>query len=124
VLFRSYVGHFAPWITDMAFLDLIYKGSKQYKMLPCVPSGEYSQNFEALQAVFDPTSYGQYLGGTNNGHPEGYCEYRHFVGKDIIDKKIEVKFDKAPYVLFDNKQIPIFNLHVHNKKKIKEFLNI
>jgi hypothetical protein len=121
---RPYVGHFAPWITDMAFLDLIRKGSKQYKMLPCVPLGEYSKNFETVQAVFDPTSYGQFLGGTNNGHPEGYCEYRHFVGKEIIDKNIEVKFNKEPFIVYKGINIPIFNLHVHNKKKIKHFLNI
>lgn len=122
-ILRPYVGHFAPWITDMAFLDLIYKGCKQYKMLPCVPLGEYSKNFDKLNAVFDPTSYGQFLGGTNNGHAEGYCEYRHFVGKEIIDNKIKVIMDKKPYVIFDNKRIPIFNLHVHNKKKINHFLN-
>ena len=120
---QPYVGHFANNITDMAFLDLIYRAGKFYKMLPCVPCGPFSQNFDKLQTVFDPTSYGQFLGGTNNGHPPGYCEMRHYVGREIISKNIEVFFNKTPYIVYQNKQIPIFNLHVHNKKSIPSFLN-
>ena len=119
---RPYVGHFGNWISDMALLDIIYRSNKHYKMLPCLPFGNNSCNYEQLQYVFDPTSYGQYLGGTNNGHPVGYQEYYHFIGKELIDKNINVIFDKQPFVVYNNKKIPIFNLHVHNKKAISNFL--
>ena len=117
-----YVGQFGNWITDMALLDIIYRSNKHYKMLPCLPFGSNSINFDQLQCVFDPTSYGQYLGGTNNGHPPGYQEYYHFIGKEIINKNINVVFDKQPFVIYKDIKIPIFNLHVHNKKAINSFL--
>jgi hypothetical protein len=123
-LLAPYVGQYAGYLTDMAFLDLIYRsGSKHYRMLPCLPSGSNSHNFDSLQYVFDPTSYGQYLGGTNNGHPPGFKDSHHYVGHELLSKRIDVKFDKIPFIIHNNKQIPIFNLHVHNKKAIEGFLN-
>jgi len=123
---RSYTGHFANWITDMAFLDIIYRNKKNFKMLPCVPSGTYSENFDKLQTVIDPNPYGMYFFGTNQGHPAGYFEQRHFVGEQIINKQITPTLvNKKPYVIVNatNTQIPIFNLHMHNKKAIIPFLD-
>jgi hypothetical protein len=119
---RSHVGHFYSWITDMALLDLIYKYGKNYKMLPCVPSGPFSENFNEMQMLFDPNPYGMFFGGTNPNHPPGYVEYRHYVGKELIEKSITVEFDKKPYAIYKGKKIPIFNLHMHNKKCIEEFI--
>jgi len=119
---KYHVGHFYNWITDMALLDLIYKYNKDYKMLPCLPYGEYSQNFETIKMLFDPNPYGMFLGGTNQGHPAGYTEYRHFIGKEIMEKNIDVIYEKKPFVLYEEQKIPIFNLHLHNKKCIEKFL--
>jgi hypothetical protein len=115
-------GHFGSYITDMAFLDLIFRRGKEYKMLPCLPYGPFSQNFDKLQCVFDPTSYGQYIGGTNQQHPPGYMENYHFIGHELIHKNIKVIFDKRPYIIYNDNKIPIFNLHVHNKKAINKIL--
>lgn len=120
---RPYVGHFGNYITDMALLDVIYRYRKNYKMLPNLPFGPTSENFEILQHVFDPTSYGQHIGGTNNGHPPGFIDPMHYVGQAITQKHIEVKYDKRPYVVYRDKQIPVYNLHVHNKKAIENLLN-
>jgi len=122
---KPYVGHFANWITDMAFLDIIYRNGKSFKMLPCVPSGTYSENFDKLQTVIDPNPYGMFFFGTNQGHPAGYYEARHFVGEQIVKKHITpVLENNKPFVIDNktNKQIPIFNLHMHNKKAIIPFL--
>lgn len=119
---NSFVGHFCGHVTDMAFIDLIYRAKKNYKMLPCLPYGPFSENFEKTKIVFDPFSYGAYLGGTNQGAPSGYTEYRHYVGKEIIENNIKVLFDKIPYIIYNEKEVPIFNLHIHNKKAIPEFL--
>jgi hypothetical protein len=119
---NPYVGHFYGHVTDMAFIDLIYRAKKNYRMLPCLPYGPFSENFDKLQCVFDPISYGQFLGGTNQGASAGYTEYRHYVGKEIIENKIKVFFDKKPFIQYNNKLIPIFNLHLHNKKAIQQFL--
>ena len=61
--------------------------------------------------LFDPGSYGQYLGGTNNGHPPGFVDPKHFIGKEIINGNLDITFDGSPSV----NGIKIFNLHVHNK---------
>jgi hypothetical protein len=117
-----YVGHFGTWITDMAFLDLIRIKGDNFKMLPCLPSGPFSENFDKLHAVFDPTSYGQYISGTNNGHDEGYHEARHYVGNEIVKGTLTINSSPIPSIRFNDIPYPIFNLHVHNKKKIKELI--
>jgi hypothetical protein len=120
---QPYVGHFGNYITDMALLDIIYRYRKNYKMLPNLPFGQTSENFDQLQHVFDPTSYGQHIGGTNNGHEPGFIDPMHYVGQALIHKQIKVHFDKSPFIVYQDKQIPIYNLHVHNKKAIERLIN-
>lgn len=122
-ILNPHVGHFSGHVTDMAFVDLIYRAKKNYKMLPCLPYGNFSENFKELQYVFDPFTYGAYLGGTNHGAPAGYLEFRHYAGKEILENKIKVIFNKKPFIVYNEKEIPIFNLHVHNKKAIPQLLN-
>jgi len=111
------------YITDMNFLFLIFLYGKDYKMLPCLPFGEQGKNFEIFNMVFDPTSYGQNLGGTNNGHSKGYVSREHFVGNEIHHKTIEVMSkNKKPFIIYNSREIPLFNLHVQNKNSIKDFL--
>lgn len=120
---QPYVGHFANYITDMAFLDIIYRRKKDYKMLPCVPYGPFSTNLEHFNMLFDPNPYGMFFFGTNQGHEPGYLEQRHFVGEQILNKTITPKIiSNKPVVIYQNKEIPIFNLHMHNKKAIIPFL--
>jgi len=110
------------YITDMNFLYLMFLYNKNYKMLPCLPVGDYSQNYNNFNILFDPAGYGQFLGGTNNSNPPGYINPRQFVGAFLQNKQIEVKFDSKPYILYHGKQIPLYNLHIHNKKAIENFI--
>lgn len=73
--------------------------------------------------LFDPGSYGQYLGGTNNhDHGPGYAGDHHYIGKLINNKEIVPIFEGGkPYVISDDKKVPIFNLHIHSKN-LKDFL--
>lgn len=120
---RPYVGHFANYITDMAFLDIIYRRKKGFKMLPCLPAGPYSENFNEIKAVIDPNPYGMYFFGTNQGHSASYTEQRHFIGEQILNKTIAPKIiNNKPFIVYKEQQIPIFNLHMHNKKAIIPFL--
>lgn len=70
--------------------------------------------------IFDPSSYGQYFGGTHQGHAPGFSHHTHIIGREIQNKKI-VPFmkDKKPYVLFDGVEYPIANLHIHSKNTQK-----
>lgn len=119
---QPYTGWLSAWITDMAFLDIIYRSKKNYKMLPCLPFGPFSENFQKLQYVFDPTSYGMYIGGSNNSHPPKFIDSNHYVGAALQAGLIEIKFDKVPVILYNEKEIPLFNLHIHNKLAIPKIL--
>lgn len=72
--------------------------------------------------VFDPSSYGQYFGGTHQGHPPGFAHHTHIIGREIQNGNI-IPFmkDKKPYIEFDKKIYPIINLHIHSKQT-KQFL--
>jgi len=109
-------------LSEMIMIDLIYENTKSViDYLPILPEGKGSDNFDKLGVLFDGASYGQYLGGTNNGDGKGWTGRHHYVGAAIQDKNINVSFDKVPFVTYNNKQIPILNLHIHSKK-LKEFI--
>jgi len=68
--------------------------------------------------VFDPSSYGQFLGGTNNEHGPGFIDHKHNIGQALIQNRISVSFNQgAPYVYDNEKDIErkLFNLHIHSK---------
>jgi hypothetical protein len=104
-------------LSEMILIDLIYENTKNIiDYLPILPAGKGSDNFDKLGVLFDGASYGQYLGGTNNGNEKGWTGRHHYVGTAIQDKNIEVFFEKVPFVVYNNKRIPVLNLHVHSKK--------
>lgn len=67
---------------------------------------------ENSKFVFDPGSYGQFLGGTNNFHEPGFIDDKHYVGQKIKNKELKVEFNSIPMV----NDKPLFNLHIHSKK--------
>jgi len=114
---NNVIPYFTP-ISEMVMIDLIYKGTQNIiDYLPALPFEPADDNFNNLGILFDGASYGQYIGGTNNGHTKGFCDPNHYVGKCIIDNKLDVIFDnQKPYAVHDNKLIPIANLHIHSKQ--------
>lgn len=72
--------------------------------------------------IFDPSSYGQYFGGTHQGHPPGFAHESHIIGREIQSGSIvPVMIDKKPHVEYNGKIYPIVNLHIHSKNT-KPFL--
>lgn len=66
--------------------------------------------------IFDPSSYGQYFGGTHQGHLPGFAHHTHIIGREIQNGNImPIIKDKKPYVKCKNKLYPIVNLHIHSK---------
>lgn len=66
--------------------------------------------------VFDPSSYGQFFGGTHQGHPPGFAHHTHDIGRGIQSGElVPIMIDKKPYVKYDGKEYPIVNLHIHSK---------
>lgn len=109
-------------LSEMILIDLIYTHTKNtIDYLPILPYQPGNDNFDKLNVLFDGASYGQYLGGTNNGHDKGYYAFHHYVGQEIHKKILDITFDKIPYIIFNNKKIPILNLHIHSKN-LKNFI--
>jgi hypothetical protein len=67
--------------------------------------------------LFDPSSYGQYFGGTHAGHQPGFTQKSHIVGDQIINENINpIMIENKPLVLKDGKTYSLVNLHIHSKK--------
>jgi hypothetical protein len=117
---RQFTGY--DHLSEMILIDLIYEHTKNViDYLPILPFGKGNDNFDKLQVLFDGASYGQYIGGTNNGDGKGWTGRHHYTGCAIQNNIIKVTYDKVPYVTFNGKQIPILNLHIHSKK-LKDYL--
>lgn len=104
------------WPNEMNLLN----ASAACEYLPVLPEGisenRYTNNFKNFNSVFDPSSYGQFLGGTYQEKKAGWFETRQEIGKVIADNKIKIIYeDKAPYVWYNDERIKINNLHIHSK---------
>lgn len=122
------IKQFTPegFLSEMVLINLIGKHTRDIiSYLPSLPYPPANDNFDDLGVVFDGASYGQYLGGTNNGNPQGWAGKHHYVGQELLSNNIKVFFDKAlkkPFLSYKDKNIPIHNLHVHSKN-LKHFAN-
>lgn len=101
---------------EMEILGAIKNNTKNLIIeLPIIPD-------EETTFVFDPSSYGQYFGGTHNNEPVGWAGNHHWIGKKINEGRLKpIMLDKIPFVVYKERKIPIVNLHIHSKKT-KEFV--
>lgn len=83
-----------------------------------------SQNSEAFTFIFDAAAIGQYLGGVDPRNILG--DTTGFVNETCIIKYNKYSFNfkvidgiRKPFIMIHNKEIPIFNLHIHCKNLIK-----
>ena len=92
-------------------------------LLPVLPVDPWNSMLDKLQCVFDPSSYGQYIGGTHSANGADKLIYNPLNCYRIIDPLIRDNiitpyFDsvsKQPFVTYMGQNIPIFNLHIHSK---------
>jgi hypothetical protein len=77
--------------------------------------------FSYFNSLFDPASYGQYLGGPNNhGLGPGYAGSHHIVGREIINgRHIPYLTNSGPYV----NNVKLNTLHIHSKQ-LQNFLTV
>jgi hypothetical protein len=112
-IIKNFVSY--DFLSEMIMIDLLVKGNKA-EYLPLLPTDKY---FDLTDCVFDGASYGQYIGGTNNGHSPGWYGLNHYVGRMLQQNKIQIEFrGKHPFIKINNKIINIFNLHIHSKQLI------
>jgi len=84
-----------------------------FNLLPVLPQEKI---------VFDPGSYGQYLGGVHyKRFSKKYINDEHIVGRAIKNKEIYItKINGYPKVKHNGDVYDLANLHVH-KKNLKKF---
>lgn len=127
-IFKQILDYYDFNKNDMENFALINKKTGLIKHFPIFKQ-EYANNDEELfissnsnifPFIFDAAAIGQYLGGVDprniNGNTEG------FVNETCVIKYNKYNFlfkiidgIKKPYIIIDNKEIPIFNLHIHCK---------
>ena len=96
---------------------LNFCGEDLIEPLPTHPEIGSINNF-----VFDPSSYGQYIGGTPNGHAPGFIDRSQLVGS-YFESKPQIIYNKERdifHYIYKDKTYDIFNLHIHSKK-LNEF---
>ena len=105
-------------------MTLIRAFSKEHpeliEALPTVPFGELSKGFQEFKSIFDPASWGQFVGGTTDGVP-GAKPGDHYIGRMLTQNpdytvvwKNEDK-GKIPYFKYNGQEVMINNLHIHSK---------
>lgn len=90
-----------------------------------------SNHFAHYQCIFDAAAIGQYLGGID---PRNANQSKRGVGPGFINGACIVKYNNYkfvwkehgdmfnPFIIIDDKEYPIVNLHIHNKN-LKQFVN-
>lgn len=96
------------------------KGEDYIYNLPILPFGEYSKHFDDFNSIFDPATWGQYVGGTK-AEPIGAKPIDHYIGMELnanpswtVTWKNENNL-KVPYFDKDGELFKINNLHIHSK---------
>lgn len=123
--------------TDMDCWANSFKNNKSKEIIDNLPimkenSTIKTNHFELLtnnsshyEGIFDAAAIGQYLGGIDprNG------KVKHFVNESCCVNyskynfiwKVNSSGFKCPYIIINDLEIPIYNLHVHSKN-IKQFM--
>lgn len=97
-------------ISEMSLLNIALR-NKMVESFPTLinNSGEF---------IYDPGSYGQYFGGTNNGHDKGFTDPTHYIGRAISLGQIKPVLRCG---LPETEKNKIFNLHIHSKN-LQDFI--
>jgi hypothetical protein len=123
------------WIRDNYSCDMVNemtlmriyqkeKGESELSSLPILPFGPYSKDADKFNSIFDPASWGQFVGGTTDGIPGAKPE-DHYIGQLLRENasyKVVWKDEdhkKVPYFRYGSflspKEVRINNLHIHSK---------
>jgi hypothetical protein len=100
---------------EMRLLKIIYdENPGLIKLLPNLPG--------LSSHVFDPASWGQWVGGTFQDPGKPYAGTHHIVGRELIRGFCDVAWEDGKYPLAVRKRqqgakqaTKLFNLHIHSK---------
>lgn len=113
---------------DMKNLNLFFKSNKKISNFPIIPIDlynstiKYNNMFEHYKSIFDGAAIGQYLGGIDPRNISGNTV--GFVNETTVFDVSKYNFiwiNEEPYMMYNNNQIKINNLHIHCKD-LKKFM--
>jgi len=144
-IFKTILDHYSPYETDMFNFSIIQQKTGLIQPFPifCEEHSPdsvvafVSKNFSNFNYIFDGAAIGQYFGGIDpRNNPEFYSLDVNPINNDdckvgFVNESCVIKFDqysfvwkmddnipnlKRPFVIINNQELPIFNLHIHSKK--------
>lgn len=98
-------------LNEMILMNIAYiKNPEFFKLLEVLPG-------KKDDVIFDPGSYGQYIGGTHNKRfSKNYINIDHYVGREILKNGFKISFEnKKPFINHSKQIFELANLHVHSK---------
>jgi len=110
-------------VHEMSLMKMyeVEKGEGYLSYLPILPFGEYAKLYDVFNSIFDPASWGQFVGGASTGIP-GAKGPDHYIGQVLIEHpeysviwKEDDKGRKIPYFKYEHNEVKINNLHIHSK---------
>ena len=104
-------------LNEMIMLNIAYiKNPDRFNLLKVLPEKD-------SEFIFDPGSYGQYLGGVDKHlFSKKYKNDKHYVGRNIIKYGYDIKLNEGlPVVISNKEEFKLVNLHIH-KKNLRKFL--
>ena len=111
------------YVLDMTHEMTVMRHYPNFNFFPSIP--KLDKKIHGY--YFDPASYGQHIAGTNNGHPEGFLDtVNHDIARQYGHVWHGLSFDKyeGPKIIdTDNVSHKLFNLHMHNKHAIGQFIS-
>lgn len=102
-------------LNEMILMNIAYiKNPEFFKLLEVLPGSDND-------VIFDPGSYGQYIGGTHNKRfSKNFINIDHYVGREILKDGFKVSFEnKKPFINHSKQIFELANLHVHSKNLYK-----
>jgi len=109
-------------INEMTLINAYHKRNvKKISNLPTLPYGVMSENYDILNSIFDPATYGQYLDGIPK-KPGVSLITDSYIGtelkKDNRNRVIFKEIDglRVPYLTFKGELVKINSLHIHSKR--------
>jgi len=142
-IFEQILDNYSPHQTDMDNFANIRDSTGLIKNFPifCDENSSdsvvsyVSQNYNQIRYIFDAAAIGQYFGGIDpRNNPNFYSECLYPINNEdcmvgFINESCVITFDKyiflwktdtdnckKPFIVIDDIEIPIFNLHIHSKK--------
>jgi hypothetical protein len=116
-------------VNEMSLMKFygVEKGDEYISNLPILPFGDYSEHFSEFNSIFDPATWGQFVGGTRVDGP-GSKPQDHYIGvllknnpSWIVEWKEEDGLN-VPYFNMNDVLFKINNLHIHSKN-LKKYIS-